>query len=79
MSESELSYDRVDVSDLWIDNDDKKPNFKAQQITNTVKDPATQVSVDRKLEEFLRAHSAYLTPKIAKYLRLRQSGGTLDA
>jgi len=34
----------------------------------------TQAVVDHKLEEFLNAHSAYLTPVIANFLKKRKQG-----
>ena len=72
-------FEQVDISDLWVENE-KEMKRKVNQMHNhgdpNVKEEAekTQVVVDKKLEEFLSAHSAYLTPVIANFLRKRKQG-----
>lgn len=51
VSESELSFEKVDISDLWDDNiadskrkpDHRRPKQQVQTTQNFVKDPAVQL------------------------------------
>lgn len=64
----------ADIADLWQDNEyEMKRKMDLAEKGDPALQKATRVKVDAKLEEFLTAHSNYLTPMIANFLRRKKA------